>query len=239
MKSQQANLLADGVRIYAVGDIHGCADLLEGVLRRIDEHIGANPIARPTLVFIGDYIDRGPSSRKVLDLLIATAKQRKTVFLKGNHEAFLLDFIRDPNVLKQWGKNGGFETLMSYGLRPTHKSDKHSSANLSSELAAAMPDQHQEFLKNLELSFRCGDYFFAHAGVRPGIPLTAQAETDLLWIREDFLLHDGQFGKVVVHGHTPVHNIDIRPNRINIDTGAYATGLLSCLIIENELVGPL
>jgi serine/threonine protein phosphatase 1 len=134
---------------------------------------------------------------------------------------------------------GGRETLMSYGIKPTLNADAATQKELSEALRALLPKSHRAFLQNLQSSFSCGGYFFAHAGVKPGVPLAEQQDEDLLWIRDDFLLCEVEYGKIIVHGHTPVREIDIRHNRINIDLGAYATGRLACLIIENEIVEPL
>jgi len=225
--------LPDGIRIYAVGDVHGRADLLDQVLSRIDADVAAYPDCRPLQVFLGDYIDRGPSSRAVLERLIDRARSDKIVCLKGNHDSFVLEFLQNPAVLADWRQFGGLETLMSYGLTPSMKSDAAEQLELAKALAASLPRRHREFLRSLSPSFTCGDFFFVHAGVKPGVPLAQQREEDLLWIRDEFLLCEDDFGKVIVHGHTPVREPDIRPNRINIDTGAYATGRLTCLIIEN------
>jgi serine/threonine protein phosphatase 1 len=235
-KRRRQRQLPAGIRVYAVGDIHGRADLLRQVLARIDDHLRRHPVARPVHVFVGDYIDRGPASREVIDLLIGCAADNEAVFLKGNHEAFLLGFLQDPAELRGWSRNGGLETLMSYGLDPRGHADPKAQNELAALLARALPPAHRGFLGSLQPSFTCGDYFFAHAGVRPGTPLKDQVEDDLLWIRGEFLLHEGDFGKRIVHGHTPVMAPDIRPNRINIDTGAYATGRLTCLVIEGETV---
>jgi serine/threonine protein phosphatase 1 len=221
------------VRIYAVGDVHGRADLLDQVLSRVDKDLTTYPDCRPLQVFIGDYIDRGSSSKAVLDRLVERAKRHSIVCLKGNHEAYLLEFLQDPEVLVAWRPLGGLETLSSYGLVPSLNPDHGERVELAAALAAALPLSHQRFLQGLRYSFTCGDFFFVHAGVKPGIPLARQQEKDLLWIREEFLFHERSFGKIIVHGHTPVHKPDIRVNRINIDTGAYATGRLTCLIIEN------
>jgi len=226
--------LPDGVRIYAVGDVHGRADLLDQVLSRIDADLASSPDCRPVQVFLGDYIDRGPYSRSVLDLLVARGRTHEAVFLRGNHESYVFEFLKNPAVFDAWRRFGGLETLLSYGLRPSTNADTRQQIELAQALAKSLPAHHHQFLANLQSSFTCGDFFFVHAGVRPGIPLAKQQEDDLLWIREDFLLCEDDFGKMVVHGHTPVRNPDIRPNRINIDTGAYATGKLTCLVIEND-----
>lgn len=226
--------LPAGVRVYAIGDVHGRADLLEHVFARIDAHIAAHPISHPVQVLVGDYIDRGPSSREVLDSLIGRARSKQMILLKGNHETLVLEFLRDPSMLQSWGQMGGFETLMSYGLKPSLNADALKQKELAIALQAALPRSHLRFLAGLPISFSCGGFFFAHAGVRPGVPLAEQREEDLLWIRGEFLLYEEEFGQVVVHGHTPVREVEIRPNRINIDTGAYATGVLSCLIMQEE-----
>ncbi len=226
--------LPEGLRIYAVGDVHGHADLLEQVLLRIDAHRTALPAFRPVEIFLGDYIDRGPASREVLNCLIARSRTRESVFLKGNHESFVQEFLNDPRVLSEWRHYGGLETLMSYGVTPSANMDLVEQTRLATIFAHTLPLSHRLFLGDLSSSFTCGDYFFVHAGVRPGIPLPKQREDDLLWIREDFLLCESDFGKIVVHGHTPVLEPDIRPNRINIDTGAYATGQLTCLMLEGD-----
>jgi serine/threonine protein phosphatase 1 len=223
-----------GRRIYAIGDIHGRADLLSELFTRIDDDLRARPIADSIQVFLGDYIDRGPNSRRVIDLLIARRRRRDVLFLKGNHEDFVLRFLSDPTVLPAWQDIGGIPTLLSYGVMRTRGDDPESQQKVSTALRDAMPDSHRRFIGGLAVSFTCGDFFFVHAGVRPGIPLQRQSQRDLLWIRDDFLLHEGDFGMVVVHGHTPLYKPDIRSNRINIDTGAYATGQLTCLVLEGD-----
>ena len=225
-----------GRRVYAIGDVHGRADLLSEILARIDDDLKARPAVDTVEVFLGDYIDRGPSSREVVNLLIARRREHDTIFLKGNHEDYALKFLSDPTILSKWKRIGGLDTILSYGLAPTHGDDPQSQHQIAAEFSQAMPDSHRRFFKGLALSFTCGDFFFAHAGVRPGVPLRVQFQRDLLWIRDDFLLHEEDFGKVIVHGHTPARKPDIRPNRINIDTGAYATGRLTCLVLEGHQV---
>jgi len=231
---RQAPRLPDGIRIYAVGDVHGRADLLDQLLSRIDADLSRYPGCRAVHVFLGDYIDRGPSSRAALDRLIERGRTHEVVFLKGNHESFVFEFLKDPAILGDWRQLGGLATLMSYGLKASINANAAEQVELAKAFDASLPDHHRQFLGGLQTSFTCGDFFFVHAGVKPGIPLTQQREEDLLWIRDDFLLCEEDFGKVVVHGHTPVRDPDIRQNRINIDTGAYATGRLTCLIIEND-----
>ena len=188
-------------------------------------------------VFLGDYVDRGPASRQVLDLLIERGRTHRTVFLKGNHEALLANFIANPSTPGDWQRLGGLETLMSSGLTPLIKANARPQAGLASAFDEALPLSHRKFLRDLKTSFTCGDYFFVHAGVRPGVALQKQREEDLLWIRHEFLLCEENFEKIIVHGHTPVQQPDIRSNRINIDTGAYATGRLTCLVLEADKMG--
>jgi serine/threonine protein phosphatase 1 len=226
--------LPDGIRIYAIGDIHGRSDLLKEAFTVIDADAARHPASRPIEVYLGDYIDRGPKSAQTLDLLIERGLRRKAVFLKGNHEAFLLEVLRNPTKVEDWRQFGGLQTLMSYGIQPTLSPDAAEQTDLIRELIEVMPNSHLAFLQRLQLSFVCGDFFFVHAGVRPGIPLNEQQETDLLWIRNEFLDSEANFGKFIVHGHTPVAQPDIRPNRINIDTGAYATGNLTLLTIQGS-----
>jgi serine/threonine protein phosphatase 1 len=222
------------LRIYAVGDIHGRVDLLNDILAKIDAHRAAHSCDDCALVFVGDYVDRGPASREVLDRLIGCVQNHQTVLLKGNHEAYLQEFLRNPSVLADWRQYGGLQTLISYGLRPSLNPSTEEQNELAGELARTIPWTHRALLDALPTSFYSGDFFFAHAGVRPRVPLAAQQEQDLLWIREDFLLCKDDFGKVVVHGHTPVREPEIHPNRINIDTGAYATGRLTCLVLQDD-----
>ena len=224
--------MPDGIRIYAIGDVHGRADLLAQCFACIDADIAAYPARRIIQVLLGDYIDRGPQSRRVLDLLVRRSHQHRVVCLKGNHETYIADFLREPATLSQWKCFGGLVTLVSYGVTPSISADEAEQRELAAAFDRALPHSHRRFLGSLKASFACGDYFFVHAGVRPGIPLSGQHEHDLLWIREDFLLHEESFEKIVIHGHTPVMEPDIRPNRINIDTGAYATGKLTCLVLE-------
>jgi serine/threonine protein phosphatase 1 len=230
----KAPRLPGGVRIYAFGDIHGRADLLKKMFTVIDADISRSPVERPIEVYLGDYVDRGPYSRETLDLLIERSRSRETVCLRGNHEAYYLDVLRDPAKLDAWRQIGGLQTLMSYGVQPSLNPSAAEQVELIGALKAAMPPGHMRFLENLKPSFLCGDFFFVHAGVRPGIPLNEQQEHDLLWIRDEFLNSEEDFGKFIIHGHTPVREPDIRANRANIDTGAYATGNLTLLTIQGS-----
>jgi serine/threonine protein phosphatase 1 len=229
-------ILPEGVRIYAVGDVHGRADLLRQLFSRVDCDLAAKPAQDVIHVFLGDYIDRGNDSAGVLDLLIGRSHFHRLCCLKGNHEILLAEFLENPAVLRPWAQYGGLPTLASYGLKPAINASAKEQAELSAGLRKAMPESHSLFLSELKLSFTCGDYYFVHAGVRPSKPLAAQEEEDLLWIREEFLLHEQPFEKIIVHGHTPVREPTVRQNRINIDTGAYATGRLTCLRLEGDKI---
>jgi len=226
----------DGIRIYAVGDVHGRVDLLDQVLSRIDADIAANPTPLALHVFLGDYIDRGPASKEVLDRLISRCVTHPSICLKGNHEGYLCEFLENPEIFSEWRLYGGLNTLLSYGVIPSIDTNRYQKETLSATLARALPFEHRQLIRNLRPYFICGDFFFVHAGVRPGIPLTDQNEQDLLGIREDFLLYEDSFGKIIVHGHTPVLEPEIRSNRINIDTGAYATNHLTCLMLEGDQI---
>jgi len=226
--------LPSGTRIYAIGDVHGRIDLLDALFRRIDADLEGYPVKQAIQVFLGDYVDRGPNSREVIDALIARKREHQMIYLKGNHESFLAQFLTDPSVLPEWKQGGGIPTLLSYGVKPSKRDEPQELQDVATAFRQALPASHRQFLQSLALSFTCGDYFFVHAGVRPGTPLSLQHERDLLWIREDFLLHEEGFDKMIVHGHTPGREPDIRSNRINIDTGAYATGRLTCLVLQDD-----
>ena len=231
-----AAALPHGVRIYAIGDIHGRADLLRTLLVKVDADRKNRPVERAIVVFLGDYIDRGPYSKDVLDILLDYRASFETVFLKGNHEKLAVDFLKNPSVLETWRTCGGIETLLSYGLRPRLSSSADEKLKLSRELAERMPAKHLSFLTSLQLYFQCGEFLFVHAGIRPKVRLRDQEEKDLLWIRDAFLEYEKPFELFVVHGHTPVHAPDMRSNRLNIDTGAFATGCLTCVAIEGSTV---
>ncbi|MGC2656680.1 MAG: metallophosphoesterase family protein [Bryobacteraceae bacterium] len=224
----------DKLRVYAIGDVHGRVDLLSALLARVDTDLIDFPVARSVEVFLGDYIDRGSHPRQVLDLLIERRKRRTMVCLKGNHEAHAIRALSDPLLVPRWQEFGGISTMLSYGATPPETNDPAELAAAVEELRHALPESHSRFLDSLALSFTCGDFFLVHAGVRPGVSLALQSQRDLLWIREDFLSYQGSFDKIIVHGHTPVREPDIRANRINIDTRAYATGRLTCLVLEGD-----
>jgi serine/threonine protein phosphatase 1 len=225
--------LPPGVRIYAIGDIHGRRDLLDELLIRTNDDIHSRPTARALHVFLGDYIDRGSASRETIDRLIEHRAENESVLLKGNHELIAVRCLSDRSLFDQWMRLGGAETLISYGIALGAVANGKPIAELQAAFHSALPPAHLRFFRDLKPSFACGDFFFSHAGVKPQIELSRQKENDLLWIREEFLSSHEDFGKIVVHGHTPTHEIEVEPNRINIDTGAFATGRLTCLVMEN------
>jgi serine/threonine protein phosphatase 1 len=227
----------EGMTIYAVGDIHGRADLLEQLLDQISADVEATRNERTVLAFLGDYVDRGPQSRTVIQMLmqLKDTGEEQVMVLKGNHEEALLGFLADAATGPGWADHGGRETLLSYGVAvPKHRTDTDAWAKARDDFAAALPAEHLAFLRNLSLCESIGDYVFVHAGVRPGVPLHEQEERDLLWIREEFLQNDRAMDKMVVHGHTPVEQPSLAPGRIGIDTGAYATGILTALKLHGE-----
>lgn len=219
------------LRLYVVGDVHGRLDLLTELEERIKRDLATAPVQVLT-IFLGDYIDRGPDSAGVIERLSAEAFATPIRTLRGNHEETLLKFLNDASILDSWRDYGGLETLHSYGVNVGEAMRGAGYERAQSLLASALPAHHKRFLENTEISFSIGDYFFCHAGVRPGVALDQQRADDLLWIRDDFLRFGGFFGKVVVHGHTAVLQPDVRANRINIDTGAYASSILTALVLE-------
>jgi serine/threonine protein phosphatase 1 len=222
-----------GSRIYAIGDVHGRADLLERLRTAIVEDAKWHPVPRKVVVYLGDYVDRGPDSRGVVDLLVREALPGfESVFLKGNHEDSLLQFLTDPGITPAWMAYGGEATLYSYGVRPPDSRKVQDVLGAQKAFIHALPSAHLEFLAALKLVHIEGDYAFVHAGFREGVPIEFQDPQDMMWIRNEFLFSDADFGKVAVHGHTITDRPEIRPNRIGIDTGAFATGTLTCLVLE-------
>lgn len=232
--NREASRVSGGARVYAIGDIHGRVDLLRDLHRQIIDDAGQGTPRRKVLVYLGDYVDRGPHSFEVVDSLISdTPEGFETVFLKGNHEDMLLGFLEQGAFGSAWLLNGGLATVESYGV--DFGGMFMGAAKLRSarqNFRNALPQDHLEFFRGLAAFHVEGDYLFAHAGVDPNVSLENQDEHDLMWIREKFLRHTIPFGKIVVHGHTIRPSPDVRPNRIGIDTGAYETGRLTCLVLE-------
>ncbi|MDA0653778.1 MAG: metallophosphoesterase [Proteobacteria bacterium] len=216
--------------MYAFGDIHGRADLLGRLHTSVRDDASRAPEPRRIAIYLGDYLDRGENSRGVLDMLPAgPGPGFETVHLCGNHEDFLLRFLEDSGLAEIWLQNGAAATLQSYGI------DAHlPQTEIRSRLAAALPESHVAFLKGLRRSASVGDYFFVHAGVRPGVALDRQDPRDLMWIRDEFLQSDEDFGKTIVYGHTPRDTVAFEDTRIGIDTMAWASGRLTCLVLAGR-----
>jgi serine/threonine protein phosphatase 1 len=224
----------DGKRVYCVGDIHGRDDLLRDVAGRVEADLKSRSFDHAVTVFLGDYIDRGADSKRVLERLASGEWPTSIIALAGNHEDFLLAFLDDAEILEFWRSQGGLETLHSYGVDVCPAMAGRDFKEVQEQFTAHFPKHHRNFLEGLNVSVVFGDYFFCHAGVRPGVALDRQNRDDLLNIREPFLSSEAEHGKLIVHGHTPAVAPEIRPNRIGIDTAAYATGRLTCLILEKD-----
>lgn len=227
----------DGVVAWAVGDIHGRLDLLSPLVEALISDLEASSAERRIIIFLGDYIDRGPDSRGVIDLLAELSRRNwlETHFLRGNHEDRMEAFLTDPDMGPGWCDYGGREALASYGVVPPFdKTDTDGWIAACEALNAALDDRQRAFLAAQEHSFTLGDYFFAHAGAEPGVPLDEQDPQQLMWVRHAFLNHPAPFERVVVHGHTPAETVHADDRRIGLDTGAYATGVLTALRLEGE-----
>ncbi len=227
--SKGAAQIRTGMRIYAIGDVHGCSGILDDLLQIIAEDAENT---KHRLIFLGDYVDRGPDTKGVLDQLVELQKTAPdTVFLKGNHEALMLEFLAAPDATERWLDWGGDETLQSYGIKPILG---RRNEDLATDLKAQMPAEHLSFLNNLTLTHQEGDYLFVHAGLRPGIALDDQKEEDLLWIRKKFhkMSVSERPNQIVVHGHQPVEKpVDVGW-RIDVDTGACWSGRLTAVALE-------
>jgi len=222
-----------GHRAYVVGDVHGRLDLLEDILAKIHAELQHRPVRKTLLVFVGDLVDRGPSSAQTLERLRTYRRESiQTVFLLGNHEEVLLRILGgDTSLIASWLQFGGMQCLQSYGCEPAELAGR-SAEEIVAIARDAVPPEHVEFLESFADSCRFGDYLFVHAGIRPGIQLEQQSQSDLRWIREPSLFDDSDHGFVVVHGHTISEEVVQLPNRIGIDTGAYRTDVLTALAIE-------
>lgn len=220
--------LPPGLRVYAVGDVHGCLDRLVALHWAVTKDIASHPVAESVLIHLGDYVDRGPDSAGVISLLIGTVAPKVTrrVNLGGNHEAMMLGALAgDQQLAESWVENGGGATLQSYRVPPDAR---------QAAWSGSVPSAHLRWLVDRPLLHREGGYLFVHAGIRPGCPIDSQNPDDLRWIREPFLSSTEPHPLVVVHGHTPTATPTIRPNRIGIDTGAAFGGVLTCLVLEQD-----
>lgn len=231
-------VLPAGERVYAIGDIHGHAELLDKLLVSIVEDDAARPRAKTTVIFLGDLMDRGPDSAGVIDRAIAFAKANadnpdiQVRFLKGNHEeVFLRSASGDERATRHFIRMGGRETILSYPIT-LDEYDHMTVEELAQRLLTLIPRDHVDFVHDFENSIVIGDYAFVHAGVRPGVAIDEQRNSDLRWIREGFVNDNTPHDKMIVHGHTIFDDVDMQPNRIGVDTGAYRTGKLSALGLE-------
>ncbi|UDL93210.1 metallophosphoesterase [Lichenihabitans sp. PAMC28606] len=226
-------MLPDGTRVYAIGDIHGRADLLDAMVSKIADDVRERPVDQPLTVLLGDYIDRGPRSAEVIDRLARNDFATPIVTLTGNHEDIFGQVLRGSASLDRFLGMGGDATLRSYGLDP-RAMQRMRTSDRQAALRGSVSPSHRAFLEATRLSFTVGRYFFCHAGARPGVPLDEQSREDLVWIREDFLKSPFDFGKIIVHGHTPVKTPEVRSNAINVDTKAFASGVLTAVVLEGN-----
>ena len=231
------DVLDDSTLIYAIGDIHGRADLLANLLDRIDaDATGFQGDIH--IVFLGDYIDRGFQSRQVVEILLSDRLQPyRAHFLKGNHEDALLSFLADAEFGPKWAAYGGRETMVSYGVKPPRSMTLNSEwESAHNEFLKRFPNAHLLFFRGLPTRGKIGGYGFVHAGLRPGRSFENQSDYDLMWIRDEFLSSDSEFDVKVVHGHTPTDAPYNDDRRINVDTGAYFTGRLTAVKLKGQLV---
>jgi serine/threonine protein phosphatase 1 len=223
--------LPPGLRVYVVGDVHGCSDRLRAMHREIASDLAERPVASVQIVHLGDYVDRGPDSAGVVETLLqpfplgASGPGPLVVNLMGNHEEMMLMALANADTAPQWLANGGDASLASWGVALRSR---------ARQWAEAVPERHLAFLRGLPLLHGAGGYVFVHAGLRPEVPLARQSRLDMLWIRQPFLSFEGNLPAVVVHGHTPKREPVVRRNRIGIDTGACAGGVLTCLVLEGD-----
>jgi serine/threonine protein phosphatase 1 len=221
--------LPRGRRVYAIGDIHGCRAQLEQLHQEIARDLAARPIAAPLLVHLGDYIDNGPDSAGVIELLVSHPSQIRTVNLLGDHERMLLDALAgDRAAATDWLWAGGKAALRSWSIDPDLPRE---------QWEAALPAAHVAFLRGLQRMHRVGDYLFVHAGIRPGVALNEQTLDDLVGIRQPFLWTEQPLGVIVVHGHSSNPSVVRTDNRIGLDTGAGMGGKLTCAVLEEDLIG--
>lgn len=226
---------AAGERVYAIGDIHGRYDLFRDILKKIVAHweTAPNTFSKIKIVLLGDLIDRGPESAHCLEFAYQLVTKSDVILIKGNHEDLLLKSIEGHAVAQEiWLANGGLAFLADYGVDPPQA--REDSFDFAERLSRAVPSHLIELLKQAQLTFTSGDYLFVHAGIRPGKALLHQREEDLLFIRKEFTDSKRKHGAVIVHGHTIVDRVEMHPNRIAVDTGAFASGRLSCICLEGR-----
>ena len=235
--TDEFEISADDMRLYIIGDIHGRSDLLDRIVDEIHRDIDRYGYRESLTITLGDYVDRGPDSRGVLDRLSRNPFPTSYVALRGNHEVLFESFLHDCAGANIWRQQGGLETLHSYGIAINELMRGKGFEEAARALRAAVPKEHLSFLSSLKNYLSIDRFFLCHAGVRPGVPLDQQNVNDLLWIRDEFLSSDFAYGKMVIHGHSAHEWPEVKSNRINIDTGAFATGRLTCLVIEGRSGG--
>lgn len=224
----------EGMRIFAIGDVHGKLDLLEDMHARIHADIAANPTRDWRIVHLGDYVDRGPDSKGVLDFLVAAAgRDNRVLAVLGNHDEGFLEFLTYADPVGIFAMHGGVQTALSYGVTIDFEDPVSVNTGFTA-LNRAVPQAHVDFIKRLPRAVSFGDFFFCHAGIRPGVALDRQDPEDLIWIRRDFLNDKRLHPKVIVHGHTPSSRPELLPNRVNVDTRAFQTGRLTALVIDGN-----
>lgn len=226
--------IPEGMRIYAIGDVHGRLDLLERMHETIAAENARDQPERTVVIHLGDYVDRGPDSAGVLEFLSGLALSEPDIItLAGNHDHGFLDFLANARTDGLFPNNGGERTAASYGVKADF-STASAAKQTADELRSAVPANHIDFIRGLPLKAEFGDFFFCHAGVRPNVPLESQSDWDLVWIRYDFLDWLELFEKVIVHGHTPHSEPEVLANRVNVDTAAFASGVLTALVVEGN-----
>ena len=223
----------DGERYYVIGDIHGRCDLLDQLIEAIERDDAASGAADSTVILLGDLIDRGPESARVVETARKWGKRRRVHCIAGNHEEMFLESFTDREMLRHFLKHGGRETVLSYGIK-RKRYNELTMKELQVELNDLVPKKHSKFLERMENMVVAGDYVFVHAGINPKRAIDDQKQSDLRWIRERFLKHDEPFSHVIVHGHTIFEEIDHTDHRIGIDTGAFRTGNLTALVLEGD-----
>jgi serine/threonine protein phosphatase 1 len=231
--TDRSEISAEDARLYVIGDIHGRSDLLDRMIEAIHRDMEKHGCDETLTITLGDYVDRGPDSCGVLERLAHNPFPGSYVALKGNHEVLFESFLHDRSHANMWRQLGGLETLHSYGVPINEVMMGKGFERAGDALNAALPEAHRAFLSSLQVCISIDGYFFCHAGVRPNVPLDRQNVKDLLWIRNEFLNSKQDFEKMIIHGHSPHEWPEVKPNRVNIDTGAFATGRLTCLVIED------
>lgn len=226
---------AKGDAIYAIGDIHGRYDLLKQMTETIERHAAAYRRGQDYhIIVLGDMIDRGPDSARVIRSLRSLSGQKKATVLLGNHEDAMLRTIDgEPGMLTRWMRFGGDATLQSFGIAPPRDEDDY--PRVMQQMRSDIPENYVSWLRRRPISVRSGDYLFCHAGIRPGVEIARQKTDDMLWIRDEFLESDEAHGVVVVHGHSISPDVELRHNRIGVDTGAYRTGILTAAFLSDTV----